>query len=84
MDILNTVSLESNSQIKINFDKGDMSSDAEILFFKEFLLKIGAIKLINHLFKTNDTARFRIHKDDTNLIQVIYQIISAYVTFNKP
>ena len=25
MDILNTVSLESNSQIKINFDGGDLS-----------------------------------------------------------
>ncbi|MCI6203220.1 MAG: transposase, partial [Lachnospiraceae bacterium] len=28
MDILNTVSLESNTQIKINFDGGDLSSDA--------------------------------------------------------
>ena len=28
--------------------------------------------------KTNDTAWFRIHKDDTNLMQVIYQIISSY------
>lgn len=27
MDILNTVSLESNSQIRINFDGGDLSSD---------------------------------------------------------
>ena len=30
------------------------------------------------MFKTNDTAWFRIHKDDANLMQVIYQIISAY------
>lgn len=30
------------------------------------------------MFKTNDTAGFRIHKDDANLMQVIYQIISAY------
>ena len=78
MDILNTVSLESNSQIKINFDGGDLSSDAGLLLFKEFLFKIGAVKLINRMFKTNDTAWFRIHKDDTNLMQVIYQIISAY------
>lgn len=78
MDILNTVSLESNSQIKINFDGGDLSSDAGLLLFKEFLFKIGAVKLIHRLFKTNDTAWFRIHKDDANLMQVIYQIISAY------
>lgn len=77
MDILNTVSLESNSQIKINFDGGDLSSDAGLLLFKEFLFKIGAVKLINRMFKTNDTAWFRIHRDDANLMQVIYQIISA-------
>lgn len=46
--------------------------------FKELLFKIGADKIINHLFKTNDTARHRIHKDGDNLLQVIYQIISAY------
>ena len=78
MDILNTVSLKSNSQIKINFNGGDLSSDAGLLLFKEFLFKIGAIKLIHRLFKTNDTASSRIHKDDANLMQVIYQIISAY------
>ena len=73
MDILNTVSLESNSQIKINFDGGELSSDAGL-----FLFKIGAVKRINRLFYTNDTARGRIHKDDANLMQIIYQIISDY------
>lgn len=56
MDILSTISLESNSQIKINFDGGDLSSDAGLLLFKEFLFKIGAVKLVNRMFKTNDTA----------------------------
>ncbi len=78
MDSLHTLSLESNSQIKINFDGGDLSSDAGLLLFKEFLFEIGADKLINRIFKTNDTASYRIHKDDDNLQQVIYQIISAY------
>ena len=78
MNILNTISLKSNSKIKINFDGGDLSSDTGLLLFKEFLFKIGAVKLINRIFKTNDTAWFRIHKDDANLMQVIYQIICAY------
>lgn len=64
--------------MKINFDGGDLSSDAGLLLFKEFLFKIGVVKLINHIFKTNDTACFRIHKDGANLMQVIYQIISSY------
>lgn len=76
MDILNSVTLESNSQIKINFDGGDLSSNAKLLLFKEFLFKIGAVRLINRIFKTNDTASFRSYKD--NLLQIIYQIISAY------
>lgn len=54
MNLLNTVSLESNS--KINFDGGDLSSDAGLLLFKEFLFKIGAVKFINRMLKTNDTA----------------------------
>lgn len=78
MNILNTVSLESNSQIKINFEGGVFSSDAGLLLLKEFCYKIGAVKLINRLFKTNDSAWFRIHKDDENLMQVIYQIFAAY------
>ncbi|MDE7432013.1 MAG: IS1380 family transposase [Lachnospiraceae bacterium] len=78
MDILNTVSLESNTQIRINFDGGDLSSDAGLLLLKEFCYKIGAVKLIKRLFHTNDSAWYRIHKDDDNLLQVIYQIFAAY------
>lgn len=78
MDISNTVSLESNSQIKINFDGGNLSSDAELLLLKELCYKIGAVKLVNRLFKTNDSAWFRIHKDDANLMQAIYQLFAAY------
>ncbi len=29
------------------------------------------------MFKTNDTASSRFHKDDSNLMQVIYQIICS-------
>ena len=77
MSIVNTLSLESNRQIKINFDGGDLSSDAGLLLIKEFAAKIGFTKLIKKKFKTNDKS-VRFHKDDENLLQMIYQIISAY------
>lgn len=77
MNILNALSLQSNRQIKINFDGGDLSSDAGLLLIKEFAAKIGFIKLIKKYFKTNDKS-VRFHKDDENLMQMIYQIISAY------
>ncbi len=63
MSKVNTLSLESNRQIKINFDGGDLSSDAGLLLIKEFAAKIGFTKLIKKEFKTNDMS-VRLHKDD--------------------
>ena len=77
MDILNTFTLKSNRQIKINFNGGDLSSDADLLLIKEFAAKIGFIRLIKKKFKTNDKA-IRFHKDDENLVQMIVQSLSAY------
>ena len=78
MDIINTKALESNRQIKINFDGGDLSSDAGLLLIKEFACKLGFVKILQSMFKTADTASFRYHKDDENLWQMIYQILGAY------
>ena len=78
MAILNTFSLESNKQIKINFNGGDLSSDGGLLLIKEFASRVGLVKLVKKLFKTNDSATFRIHTDPDNLMQMIYQIIAAY------
>ena len=78
MSIVNTLSLESNRQIKINFDGGDLSSDAGLLLIKEFVSKFGIDKLFSHSFKTNDSASFRYHTDKENLLQMIYMIIAGY------
>lgn len=77
MSIVNTFSLQSNRQIKINFDGGNLSSDAGLLLIKEFAAKIGFTTLIEKKFKTNDKS-VRFHKDYENLLQMIYQVISAY------
>ena len=37
MSIINTLPLESNKQIKINFNGGDLSSDTGLLLIKEFV-----------------------------------------------
>ena len=78
MSIVNTLSLESNKQFKINFLGGDLSSDAGLLLIKEFACKLGFEKILKSEFKTNDTAKTRIHKDDENLWQMVYQILGAY------
>ena len=78
MDIVNTLSLESNRKIKINFNGGDLSSDAGLLLIKEFVSKLGIDKLFSQSFKTNDSALFRYHTDKENLLQMIYMIIAGY------
>ncbi len=82
MSIVNTLALESNRQIKINFDGGDLSSDAGLLLIKEFVSKIGIDRLFGHSFKTNDSASFRYHTDKENLLQMIYMIIAGYFEDN--
>ena len=78
MSIVNTLPLESNRQIKINFDGGDLSSDAGLLPIKEFISKLGIDKLLDKTFKTNDPALFRYHTDQKNLLQMIYMVIAGY------
>ena len=78
MSIVNTLSLESNRQIKINFDGGDLSSDTGLLLIKEFVSKLDIDKLFSRSFKTNDSASFRYHTDKENLLQIIYMIIAGY------
>ena len=78
MSIVNTFSLQSNRQIKINFDEGDLSSDAGLLLIKEFISKLGIERLLNRSFKTNDSAVFRYHTDRDNLLQMIYMIMAGY------
>ena len=79
MDSLNTNSLESNKKIIINFDGGDLSSDAGLFLLKEFISKIGLDQLFQQNFQTKDSA-IRTHKDHENLLQKIYQQIAGYFT----
>ena len=78
MSIVNTFSLQSNRQIKINFDGGDLSSDAGLLLIKEFISKLDIERILNRSFKTNDSAVFRYHTDRDNLLQMIYMIMAGY------
>jgi hypothetical protein len=79
MSSLMALRSESNSKIKINFDGGDLSSDAGLLLIKEFICKIGLDKLIEQHFQTNDKT-IRVHKDSENLLQKMYQQLAGYFT----
>ena len=78
MAIVTGIGLESNSNIRINFDGGSLSSDAGLLLLKEFNHTLGVDTLVRDIFQTTDTACYRIHKDDENLLQELYQITAGY------
>ena len=75
MSIVNTFSFESKRKIKINFNGGDLSSDAGFLLIKDFVSKLGIDKLFSKSFKTNNSALFRYHTDKENLLQMNLQMI---------
>lgn len=74
--------LESNSKIKLNFDGDDLSSNTELFLLKEFVYRVGLDKIIEDNFKTNDSASYRTHEDDENLMQKVYQTIAGYFQDN--
>jgi len=71
--------LQSNTQIKINFNGGNLSSDAGLLLLHEFADKLGLNQLLKNCFKTTDKAN-RQHLDDEILLQKIYQFCVGYFT----
>lgn len=73
-------SFKFNSSVKLNFDGGDLTSDAGGLLIEEFMHITGINKLFQK-FKTKDTA-VRIHTDADNLHQVLSQIFLSYYNDN--
>ena len=78
MDIVNTLRLNSNPKIEIDFSGGTLSSDSGLFLMKEFLYQIGFLDILNKYFATTDPASYRIHTDVENLLQALYQIFAGY------
>ncbi|WP_077296824.1 IS1380 family transposase, partial [Virgibacillus pantothenticus] len=73
-------SLNFNKMIKVNFDGGNLTSDAGLLLYKEFDEKIGLSQSIQETFQVNDSVHHRKHSNDEVIIQKIYQHITGYHT----
>ena len=82
MTIINEISLESNKNIRLNFEGGNLTSDAGLLLIKEFYNKFGIESLAKAIFHTTDPGHNRYHKDHENLLQMLYQITTAYFQDN--
>ena len=77
MSSLANLHLQSNT--KINFNGGNLSSDAGLLLLHKFIDKLDLNSLLKSCFKTTDKAN-RQHLDHEILLQKIYQICAGYFT----
>lgn len=81
MNSLNEKTLNFNSKVKIDFEGGDLTSDAGLLLYKEFDEKIGFSQTIKeNLYVEDSSANARTHKNEDIVTQRIYQRIAGYNT----
>ena len=53
MDIVNTLRLNSNPKIEIDFSGGTLSSDSGLFLMKEFLYQIGFLDILKKILCHN-------------------------------
>ena len=75
MTILSNETINYNKNVKINFEGGNLTSDAGLMAYKAFDEKIGLSKCIQNIFP--DKKGF-IHQTADIFNQIIYQTIAGY------
>lgn len=78
MHSVNEQTMHFNKSVKVNFEGGNLTSDAGWLLYKEFDEKIGLSQAITDHLNVNDPNRHHIHFNDDVIIQKIYQHIAGY------
>ncbi len=66
--------------MKVNFDGGDLTSDAGRLLYKEFDHKLGFSEAIKEKLVIHDSVIHRAHPNSDVALQKIYQHIAGYHT----
>ena len=78
MHIVRSNCFDFNKKFQFDFSGGDLSSDGGLLLIRDFIDSIRFDQVIRELFHTTDTAASRIHTDQDNLMQRVFQIIGSY------
>lgn len=80
MASLQECSMNFNPRMKINFDGGDLTSDAGLLLYKEFDHKLGLSEAVKQMLVVHDSVQHRDHPNSDVVIQKIYQHMAGYHT----
>jgi len=73
-------SMNFNSRMKVNFDGGDLTSDAGLLLYKEFDHKLGLSETVQQMLVVDDPVRHREHPNSDVVVQKVYQHLAGYHT----
>lgn len=78
MHSVNEKPMHFNKSVKVNFEGGNLTSDAGLLLYKEFDEKIGLSSAISEHLQVNEPNGHNVHFNDEVVIQKIYQHIAGY------
>lgn len=78
MTSVNDQTMEFNRRIKLNFDGGDLTTDAGLLLYKEFDEKIGLSHRVKTMVKLSDPVNHEQHPNDGVIMQKVYQHVAGY------
>lgn len=68
-----------NPKLDINFEGGELTSDAGLLAYREFDQKLGFSQCLEEHFYMEDDC-YRVHTSRSIIIQKIYQMLAGYYT----
>jgi hypothetical protein len=66
------------SNLKLNFNGGDLTSDSGLLLYKEFDTKIGFSHEISNTLNIDDDVKHKKHENEDVILQRIYQNAAGY------
>ena len=69
-----------NPRMKINFDGGDLTSDAGLLLYKEFDHHLGLSEAVREQIIVHDPVAHRDHTNSDVVMQKVYQHLAGYHT----
>ena len=72
--------MDFNPRIRVNFDGGDLTSDAGLLLYREFDQRLGLSDAVKDLLVVHDPVFHRDHPNSDVVLQKVYQHLAGYHT----
>ncbi|QQE81585.1 IS1380 family transposase [Alicyclobacillus sp. SO9] len=80
MNSVQGFTMNFNPRMRVNFDGGDLTSDAGLLLYMEFDHRIGLSDVVRSQLVVHDSASHRDHPNSDVVLQKVYQHIAGYHT----